>query len=100
LGLKVYLEDEKEGMERKKTLKGREISFQFPTFQKYLHDILHLQGLVKNLMSISKMSYQGDEVSFKIDVFLIKWDNMVVKGVKYRNLYKLLGSLNKKTKQL
>ena len=95
LGPKVYLGDDT-GL----AIKGKgNISFQFPNnVRKDVHDILHVQGLAKNLLSVSKMTDQGYEVSFKADTCLMKRDNTVIKGVRSGSLYKLLGtSVEKKT---
>ena len=94
-GPKVYLGGDT-GLAIKE--KGK-ISFQLPNkVQKDVHDILHVEGLAKNLLSISKMKDQGYEVSFKVDTCLMKCDNTIIKGIRSRSLYKLLGSSDEKKK--
>jgi len=46
------------------------------------------------------MTCESYEISFKVFTFLIKYDNMIIKGVKYENLYKQLGSLDEQKKTL
>ena len=94
-GPKVYLGDDT-GL----AIKGKgKISFQLPNkVRKDVHDILHVEGLAKNLLSISKMTDQGYEVSFKADTCLMKRDKTIIKGIRSGSLYKLLGSSDEKTK--
>jgi transposase InsO family protein len=96
-GPKVYLGDD-----TALAIKGKgKISFQFPNnIQKDVHDILHVEGLAKNLLSVSKMTDQGYEVNFQANTCLMKRDNTTIKGVRHGSLYKLLGSFNDKKTSL
>ena len=63
-----------------------------------VHDILHVEGLAKNLLSVSKMTDQGYKVNFKADTCLMKCDNTIFKGIRSGSFYKLLGSSDEKKK--
>jgi hypothetical protein len=57
--------------------------------------VLHISGLERNLIFVSKMSDVGVHTLFKKDLCKMVRDAMVLmRGVRISTLYKLLGNVN------
>ena len=57
-----------------------------------LPGVLHIPGLARNLISVSKMADAGVKTIFEKDRCKMIWGAMVLmRGVQYGTLYKLLG---------
>jgi len=83
-------------------IEGKEnISFQFLNdIKKDVHDILHIQGLAKIFLSISKMTNQHNEASFNVDVYLKKQDKTLIYFVRLGTLCKILCMFEQKIVKL
>jgi hypothetical protein len=57
--------------------------------------VLHIPGLARNLISVSKMSDAGVHTLFQKDSCkMVRGAMVLMKGVRIRTLYKFLGSVN------
>jgi hypothetical protein len=58
-----------------------------------LPSVLHIRGLAKNLISISKMDDAGVKTIFEKETCkMVRGEMVLLKGVQFRTLYKLQGS--------
>ena len=89
------------GDERELPIKGKgSIPFDFPHGGSLdIPDILYVEGLRRNLISVSKLRDQKFHINFddKADVWTISKDEMSFTGIRSGTLYKLLGSVQKKS---